>query len=80
MIDLKDYIQQETEYILSDCANVEILAEDFDMDEDTMYDLIEDIEQEVAEEIANNEYYIMTMNEWIADEIRAIIKAKLNNK
>ena len=69
MIDLKDYIQQETEYILSDCANVEILAEDFDMDEDTMYDLIEDIEQEVAEEIANNEYYIMTMNEWIADEI-----------
>ena len=80
MIRLKDYIKQETEYILSECVYVENLAEDFEMDEDSMYDLIEGIEEDVAEAINSNEYYMTTINEWIADEIRDAIKSKLKNK
>lgn len=75
IISLRDYIKQETEYILD--YFVEDLAQDFETDEDTMFDLIEGIEEEVADAINNNEYYMTTINEWISDEIRNAVKSKM---
>lgn len=76
-ISLKDYIKQEVKDTLDYCEEVENLAEDFEVDEDIIYSLIENIEEEVAEAIDNNEYYHTIINEWIADEIRDVIKKRI---
>ena len=69
-ISLKDYIKQETLQILDYCEEVEDLAERFGVDVDRAYDLIEGIEEDVAEAINSNEYYQGMIREWIMDEIK----------
>lgn len=73
-ISLKDYIKQETLEILDYCEEVENLAEHFEMDVDRVYDLIEGIEEDVAESINSNEYYQGMINEWIMDEVKDKVK------
>lgn len=73
-ISLKDYIKQETLEILDYCEEVENLAEYFEMDVDRVYDLIEGIEEDVAESINSNEYYQGMINEWIMDEVKDKVK------
>lgn len=76
-ISLKNYIKQEIEYMLDYCEEVENLAEGFEMDICTMYKLIENIEEDVAESMNNNEYYQATINGWIKDEIKDAIKDRI---
>lgn len=73
-ISLKDYIKQETLQILDYCEEVEDLAEGFGVDVDRAYDLIEGIEEDVAEAINSNEYYQGMIREWIMDEIKDRVK------
>lgn len=73
-ISLKDYIKQETLQILDYCEEVENIAEGFEIDVDRAYDLIEGIEEDVAEAINSNEYYQGMIREWIMDEIKDRVK------
>ena len=79
MISIQDYIKQEVEELLNFGEIQDSLAEDFDTDEDAIETLIEGIEDTVAENFANNDYYMSNINEWMMDEIKNVIKGKLSN-
>ena len=79
MITLKDYIKNRASLSL-DANYVEDLSEDLDISQRKIWDLLEGIEEEVAQRIDNSIYCQQTISKWIFEEIDDILKIKISEK
>ena len=68
---LKEYIEERTSISFNGDI-VECLAEDFDVSERAIWNLLDGIEKSI--------HYQQTISKWIHEEIRDILKTKIQEK
>lgn len=76
---LKEYIEERTSISFNGDI-VECLAEDFDVSERSIWNLLDGIEKEVGERIENSIHYQQIISKWIHEEVRDILKTKIQEK